>query len=131
MFYVYEWYNVDTNEIFYVGKGCRERYKQTIKRNKLFQEYYKNNNCNSRIIKYFEKEEDAFKYENERILELKEIGQCFCNLDNGGKGGVNFIWTDEMKEYQPKYNPMKDEKQKERMSKNNPMKNPDIAKRVG
>lgn len=131
MFYVYEWYNVDTNEIFYVGKGCRERYKQITKRNKLFQEYYKNNHCNSRIIKYFEKEEDAFKYENERILELKGIGQCFCNLDNGGKGGVNFAWTDEMKEYQSKYNPMKDDKQKERMSKNNPMKNPEIAKKVG
>lgn len=131
MFYVYEWYNIDTSEIFYVGKGCNERYKQTTKRNKLFQEYYKSNNCDSRIIKYFEKEEDAFKYENERILELKDIGQCLCNLDNGGKGGVNFAWTDEMKEYHSKYNPMKNEKQRKRMSKNNPMKNPDIAKRVG
>lgn len=43
MFYVYEWYNIDTNEIFYVGKGCGERYKQATKRNKLFQEnYFKN-----------------------------------------------------------------------------------------
>lgn len=130
MFYVYEWYNIDTNEIFYVGKGCRERYKQITKRNKLFQEYYKNNHCNSRIIKYFEKEEDAFKYENERILELKEIGQCSCNLDNGGKGGVNFVWTDEMKEYKSKFNPMKDKSQRERMSKFNPMKNSEIAEKT-
>lgn len=27
MFYVYEWYIVETGEIFYVGKGCKNRYK--------------------------------------------------------------------------------------------------------
>ena len=27
MFYVYEWFRTDTNEIFYVGKGCNRRYK--------------------------------------------------------------------------------------------------------
>lgn len=27
-FYVYEWYNIDTNEVFYVGKGCGNRYKE-------------------------------------------------------------------------------------------------------
>ena len=32
-FYVYEWYNVETNEIFYVGKGCNNRYKNISDRN--------------------------------------------------------------------------------------------------
>ena len=32
-FYVYEWYNIDTNEVFYVGKGCGNRYKTTSRRN--------------------------------------------------------------------------------------------------
>lgn len=27
MFYIYEWFNVDTNEVFYVGKGVYNRYK--------------------------------------------------------------------------------------------------------
>lgn len=27
MFYIYEWYNTDTNEVFYVGKGVYNRYK--------------------------------------------------------------------------------------------------------
>lgn len=27
MFYVYKWYNLDNNEVFYVGKGCKNRYK--------------------------------------------------------------------------------------------------------
>lgn len=131
MFYVYEWYDVDSGIIFYVGKGTKNRYKQHSKRNELFTDYYHNHNCSSRIIKEFEKEEDAFKYEHERIIELKKIGQCFCNLDNGGTGGVNFIWTDEMRQYKSTHNPMKDEKQRQRMSDNNPMKNIDIAKKVG
>lgn len=130
MFYVYEWFNVKTKEIFYIGKGTKNRYKQTRKRNKLFLDYIQNNNCDVKIIKYFENEDDAFKYEYDKICELKNINQCSCNLDKGGKGGVNFVWTPEMREYYSKYNIMKSQKQKERMSKNNPMKNHEIAKKV-
>lgn len=97
MFYVYEWYNVNTNIVFYVGKGCGNRYKQVSKRNQLFKEYYENNECAVRIIKYFENEQEAFDYEKERIVELKTINQSFCNLDNGGTDGVNFVWTKEMR----------------------------------
>ena len=35
-FYVYEWYNVDSGEVFYVGKGTGYRYKRTENRNKYF-----------------------------------------------------------------------------------------------
>lgn len=130
MFYVYEWFNSKTGEIFYVGKGTGKRYLQTRERNELFKKYYKNNECESRIIKRFENENDAFKYEHERICELKRKGQCSCNLDDGGVGGVNFIWTDEMRKYKSEFNPMKSESQRERMKKNNPMKNKEIAKRT-
>lgn len=129
-FYVYEWFNKNTNEIFYVGKGCKARHRQVRKRNKLFMNYYNNNDCENRIIKYFEREQDAFNFEYERIKELKSQSQCCCNLDNGGKGGYHFIWTNEMRKYKSIYNPMKNQYQKERMSKNNPMKNPETALKV-
>ena len=129
-YYVYEWFNKTTNEIFYVGKGCRNRYKEVNRRNKLFKEYYKNNKCACKIIKYFDNEEEAFEFEKQQIMKLKEKGECFCNLDNGGKGGCNFTWTPEMRKYKSKFNPMKNLYQKERMSLNNPMKNPAIAKKV-
>lgn len=127
MFYVYAWYNVKTKEIFYVGKGTGNRYKQIRDRNKLFIKYYDNNVCCVKIMKYFEHEEDAFEYEHKHITRLKKIGQCCCNLDNGGVGGVSFVWTDEMRAYQSKYNPMKDEFQRKRMSKQNPMKQKDVS----
>lgn len=130
MFYVYEWFILETQEIFYVGKGCKGRYKSTSHRNKLFSEFIKRFNCSSRIIKYFDSEEEAFLYEKSRISELKKSGFCCCNLDNGGTGGVNFVWTEEMKKYKSIYNPMKSSSQRKRMSENNPMKNPEIAKKV-
>ena len=116
MFYVYKWFIKNTNEIFYIGKGTKNRFKQVSRRNKLFKDVYSNNDCGVEIIEYFEKEEEAFKKEYDLICYYKKIGQCKCNLDNGGNGGCNFIWTPEMKEYYSKYNVMKNEKQRKRMS---------------
>ena len=130
MFYVYEWYNVNTEEIFYVGKGCGNRYKQVSKRNQKFKDYYENNECAVRIVQDFETEEEAFNYEHIRIIELKAQGQCFCNIDDGGCGGVSFVWNDEMREYKSQYNPMKREEQRLRMSEQNPMYNSEVAQKV-
>ena len=128
-YYVYEWFIVETGEIFYVGKGSRNRYKFTD-RNNLFKEVLNNNNCDSRIIKYFETEEEAYKYEAKRIQELKEIGQCICNIMPGGAGGSGEYWTDELRKYYSENNVMKRPEQRIRMSKNNPMKNPEITIKV-
>lgn len=50
---------------------------------------------------------------------------------DGGYGGYSKIWTDQMREYMSKYNPMKDNKQRTRMCLNNPMYNKEIAKKSG
>lgn len=129
MYYVYEWFIVETGEVFYVGKGTGQRYK-VRKHNKFFNQMLKWHNCDSRIIEEFESETDAFKYEYERVNELKQIGQCVCNIYNGGYGGTTRWWTDEMRERYAEDNAMKSESQRKRMSENNPMKNPDVAKTV-
>ncbi len=116
-FYVYEWYNYDTGEIFYVGKGCKKRKDTLYHRNKEFLNYYNSHNCKNRIIRYFEEEEKALRFEHLRIIQLKKYGLCKCNLDNGGTGGMNFIWTPEMREYKSKYNPMKNKEIKEKVAK--------------
>ena len=129
MFYVYEWYIVETGEIIYVGKGCRRRYKVT-KHNKLFNEMIRRYKCNSRIIKEFENEEDAFKYEYDRVKELKEIGQCVCNVHDGGYGGSISWWTDDIRKKYSETNVMKSEYQRKRMKENNPMKNKETNEKV-
>ena len=129
MFYVYEWYIKDTNEIIYVGKGCRNRYK-VRKHNKLFNEMIKRFDCDTRILKHFDNEKDAFDYEYQRVNELWAIGQSCCNIYKGGLGGTINWWTDEKRKWYSDNNVMKSEYQRKRMSTNNPMKNKEIALKV-
>ena len=130
MYYVYEWFVLETGEIIYVGKGTRLRYK-VRKHNRLFNEMIKRFRCYSRIVKTFETEAEAFEYEYEYINELKNKGQCVCNINRGGSGGSTEWWTDEIRKQYSDKNVMKSETQRKRMSENNPMKNKEIAKRVG
>lgn len=129
MYYVYEWYVVESGEIIYVGKGTKRRYK-VRKHNRFFNDFIRNNSCESRIVKTFDDEKAAFEYEFERVFELKSKGQCVCNINVGGNGGTTKWWTDERrKEYSDK-NVMKNEKQRKRMKLSNPMQDPKIAYRV-
>ena len=130
MFYVYEWYVKETNEIFYVGKGCNKRYNCNHRRSKIFQFYKTHFECDYRIIKYFENEDEAFYYEYLRIEELKKINQAQANINRGGSGGTQKSWNQEKREKQSQYNPMKAFEQRERMKLNNPMKNKEIALKV-
>lgn len=129
MFYVYEWYIVETGEIIYVGKGTGNRYK-VRKHNKFFNDMLSKHKCDSRIIKSFDTEKEAFSYEFERVNELKRIGQCVCNIYDGGFGGSTDWWTDELREKYAENNAMKSENQRVRMSKSNPMKDPSVAEKV-
>jgi hypothetical protein len=74
--YVYEWFIKETGEIFYVGKGSGNRVISKKNRNNYFKNIIKKYECDYRILKYFEKEDDAYNYELERGLELKSIGQA-------------------------------------------------------
>ena len=130
-FYVYEWFNINTNEVFYVGKGCKKRYKDMTNRNQYFLDYVRDNQVDSRIVKYFKNEDEAFAYEKELTLYYKSKGQCQCSLLDGGYGGYSKVWTDEMKKYWSEYNPMKNKTQRQRMKDNNPMKNKEYAMKSG
>lgn len=129
MYYVYEWFVVETGEVIYVGKGCRNRYR-VRKHNRFFNEMLKRFECDSRIVREFESEQDAFAYEFERVNELRRIGQCVCNIYNGGTGGTTGWWTDEMRDKYSKNNAMKSADQRARMSQENPMKDKAIAEKV-
>ena len=130
MYYVYEFYIVDTDEIVYVGKGTGRRYKVTSQRNELLTKMLAQNSCESRIVKTFENEKDAFAFEFDYINELKARGQCVCNIHSGGAGGSGEYWTEELRKEYSEKNVMKSPEQRKRMSANNPMKNPEIAKRT-
>ena len=129
MYYVYEWFIVETGEVIYLGKGSGRRYK-VRKHNRLFNEMIRRFNCDSRIVREFETEREAFDYEFVRVNEMRDSGQCVCNIHNGGYGGTVEWWTDEMRAHYSETNVMKSEEQRKRMSANNPMKDKATAEKT-
>ena len=87
-FYVYEWYNEDTGEIFYVGKGRGNRYKNIKNRNEYFINYYNKYKCKSRKVKEDLTEDESLEFEIELIKKYKTKGMCKCNLTEGGEGST-------------------------------------------
>ena len=91
-YYVYRWYDINTNETFYIGKGTKNRLNVIVGRSKAFIKYYNEHNCASEIIKNNMNEEEAYQMEKELIAECKS--NVLCNLDEGGRKLGIFIGKD-------------------------------------
>lgn len=87
IYYVYEWFDVDSGYVFYVGKGKYNRASDLCRRNNLFTTYYSTHQCDFRYIRKNMIEEEAYALEREIILHYKHISQCHCNIDDGGRRG--------------------------------------------
>ena len=90
IYYVYAWYYVDTGEIFYVGKGKNERYRnRKDHRNKYFINILEKhgNNVDVKLLKTGMTESEALAEEKALISYYWSIGQCKANFHEGGCGG--------------------------------------------
>lgn len=85
-FYVYEWYRVDTGEVFYVGKGTGNRRYVKRDRGKHFLAIRAKHECKSRIIHDGLTNEEACELEKEQIAYRWENGEAYCNYTEGGTG---------------------------------------------
>lgn len=101
-YYVYEWFIVDSDFVFYVGKGSGKRYRQTNRRNRIFTKIIKENNCNSRILVSDLSEEQAYSLEKEYIKKYREKGFCTANIADGGEGSKGTRFSDEAKKQRSK-----------------------------
>lgn len=81
---MYEWYDIDTGEVFYVGKGTGRRKGVISNRNRYFKRYYEKHNCSVRLVEdEIENEEYAYELEAELICLYKSNGECFANITDG------------------------------------------------
>lgn len=89
-FYVYMWYFIDTDEVFHIGKGTGNRYKETkSSRNDFFKNIINTHrdNVDVKIYKDGLTEQEAWDLEKALIAQYKAIGQCKTNFHEGGCGG--------------------------------------------
>lgn len=86
-YYVYEWIRLDTNEPFYVGKGCGNRWKELLNRNNWFLRIVNKIPCVVNILHDNLKEQIAYDLEVWYIREYRDIiGYNMCNISDGGEG---------------------------------------------
>lgn len=88
IFYVYEWYDVDNNLPFYVGKGKLNRMFEVKRRHADFIKYYNNHSCNVRKVKDNLTEEEAFIYESNLIKKYEKLGIVLANKTSKITGGI-------------------------------------------
>lgn len=90
IYYVYAWYFKDTGEIFHIGKGKNDRYKD-IKhhRNQFFLNVINKHkdNVDVKFLLTGLTNDESLINEKELIKYYKSIGQCKTNLHEGGYGG--------------------------------------------
>jgi len=88
MFYIYEHIRLDSNAVFYVGKGCGDRVRSKDKRNKHWHSVVEKAGYVGQILVQDEDEELIFLAEQERIDQLKRLGFNLTNKTDGGGGGT-------------------------------------------
>ena len=87
-YYVYEWIRLDTNEPFYVGKGCDDRWRKLTRGNNLhFNRIVNSVPCVVNILHDNLEEQVALDLEVWYIREYRDvIGYDLCNIQDGGEG---------------------------------------------
>lgn len=97
-FYVYEHIRLDTNEVFYVGKGKHDRALSEKNRNKHWHNIVNRCGFDYRIIVQNVDEATAFSIEKQIIKKYKELNCILANYTNGGEGVSGYKHTDESKQ---------------------------------
>lgn len=96
-FYTYAHYRLDTNQIFYIGKGHGARYTQLKGRNKWWKKVVAARGFRAEIIAHWSAEADAFDHERFLIKCFRELGAPLVNICDGGQGASGLKYTDEQR----------------------------------
>ena len=101
-YYIYAHLKPNTGEIFYIGKGCRERAYSTYGRSKWWHNIVSKYGYDIFILDANLSEAEAFKIEKKYIKRLgrRDLKEgTLVNLTDGGEGMGRRVWTKEQREY--------------------------------
>lgn len=97
MYYVYQHLKSDTNEVFYVGKGTKNRAFKTTSRNDFWKRIVAKHGLKVEFLAKYIEEELAFLVEAEAIDLYKKLGIRLSNMTDGGEGASGYKHTEEHK----------------------------------
>lgn len=83
-YYVYGWFYKDSGKFFYIGKGCKYRYRSRKRDNEKLVEILNSYDCDSKILVGNLSEKEAFDKEKEMILFYRDNGHPLINIQDGG-----------------------------------------------
>lgn len=94
MYYVYVHTRNDLRTPFYVGKGTGGRLNETYRRNTYWKRIASKTSYTSKILKEFEDEEEALRFERRMQLQYQSIGIRLSNIaECGGRGSKGIKHT--------------------------------------
>jgi hypothetical protein len=96
-FYTYVHRRADTGEVFYVGKGKRERAYAKQRRGDYWDRVVAKHGLTVEIMAYFYEEAGAFDHERALIAEYREAGVRLVNMTDGGDGASGAKRSEETK----------------------------------
>lgn len=85
-FYTYVHRRLDTNVVFYVGKGKGYRAHDKSNRNKYWRHIATKCGFSVEIVSRFVCETEAFEHERQLIAEYRALGIGLANMTEGGEG---------------------------------------------
>jgi hypothetical protein len=86
MFYTYAHITLDTNKIFYIGKGADRRMFRRDARNQHWHNVVKKHGFKAVKLADWDNAKDAFEHEKVLIQSFKDIGYKLVNQSLGGDG---------------------------------------------
>lgn len=153
--YVYLHRRLDTNEVFYVGRGTKNKKCSGNCHSNTYRRAYTKHKHNVRWMRIVEKTdwsveilEDGLSLEDSKRLEIfyiKKYGRSdlnegkLVNFTDGGEGSLGIKASDlsiltQRNRMKSELNPMKDKKNRKkqsiRMKENNPMKNKKVSEKM-
>jgi hypothetical protein len=94
-YYTYAHVRNDTNKIFYIGKGCRQRAFSKAGHNRWWNRIVEKHGYTADILAYWSTEAEAFEHEKFLIECFRKMGYELVNRTDGGEGSSGRIVTEE------------------------------------
>jgi len=98
MLVTYAHRRLDTNKVFYIGKGSLRRAYEQRGHNKYWNAVVEKHGYEVTVLAKWETDLEAFNHEKFLIECFKGMGHPLTNATNGGEGVSGWSWTPEQRE---------------------------------